>query len=322
MNQILFAQANTDGINLNRIVEPAKYIEGARILPLGFQEIPEGYTHIVFNSVFTYAAGKQEQMLKVCRNFGLKIVLDIDDNWHLSNTHFAYTPKYAEEVDFCIKNADIVWCASKKLYLECKKLNKNSHYIPNAATNRKAQPKGKGQKFGYVASATNHLQDAELLSKTFQNLAKDKLPGAQVCWSGFEPTKEGNKMLELFSSAGNYALSHYSKGIAYWWHYANFDTALAPLVKNNFNSYKSALKGIEAGAMGCAFICSDFEPYEVFTHKTDCLKAGSKSEWWSCFTQLYNDPELALAISENLQELVFDLFDPKKINAERIQTLG
>lgn len=322
----LFASALSDGVHMHRIAYPAQLIPGSAVLGLGFQNIPGGFTHIVFNSVYTYSAGYQKHMLEQCRAKGLKIVLDIDDYWKLPNPSRPKSKKeqnaYVQDVEFCIKHADIVWCASKQLYSACKTLNNNSHYIPNAAPLAKAQAKGNGKVFGYVATATDHWLDARGLQKSFSKLNNDGNHAIQVGWFGYRAQLEiDQQMRQLFESAGNHTIGHYQKGSAYWWHYKNMDTALAPLAKHVFNQHKSALKGIEAGAMGCAFICSDAPPYEEFEHGTHCLKARSAAEFYDHIQKLHKDADMALDISQNLQDLVMDLFNPQQIAAERIQTL-
>jgi hypothetical protein len=320
MKRILFATAKSHGVQMHRVQYPAAHMqETCTILPLGFQSIPEGFTHIVFNSVFTYTGGKQQEMLKACKDIGLQIVLDVDDYWHGPRNR---SDQYAKDVLYCIENADVVWCASKELLHKCNKINKNSHYIPNATPNQLGQPKGQGQRFGYVASAQDHYQDALVLSNCFRKMSKNKIPDAEIGWCGYQTKPEGEKMRQLFATAGRHFIGNYQTNSAYWWHYRAFDTALAPLENTTFNQHKSALKAVEAGAMGCAFICSDSTPYAAFEHNVDCLKAKSKFDWYKLVKKLHKDPQLAFALSQNLQELVKDMFNPQQLASDRLQTLS
>jgi glycosyltransferase involved in cell wall biosynthesis len=325
MTNPVFATSISEGCQMHRIANPASMLEYARILPIGFQEIPANATHIVFNQLFTYNDVHQQNMLDVCRAQGLKIVLDVDDYWHVPKTHHRYENKqqtnYAAEVEFCIKHADVIWCASKALYRKCKELNKNSHYIPNAAPLMRAEPKGQGERFGYVATAADHYHDAKLLSKSFGKLRRGKLPTAQVGWLGMRQTEQDQKMRTLFESAGHCFFAPYQTHSAFWWHYRTFDVALAPLVNNEFNNCKSALKAIEAGAMGCAFICSDAEPYSDLEHGVNCLKSSNDFDWFRNMRKLNKDPNLAHELSQNLQDYILDVYDPHKIAEDRQSTL-
>lgn len=324
MNPI-FATAISDGVNMHRIELPASHIPQSVILPLGFQEFPQGATHIVFNSVFTYTHGKQAEMLKACKDAGMKVVLDVDDHWQVNPDHRNYAAKqksgYAKDVTYCIKHADLVWCASHPLVEECKKLNPNSHYIPNAHADVLLPPRAQGKRFGYVAYATDHLQDATQLKRAFYLLRKNKLPNVEVGWCGNAGTPECNRMRDIFDKAGSYFMGQYLKGNTYWWHYRNFDTALAPVIPNDWSRYKSALKAIEAGSMGCGFICSDVENYQEFTHGTDCLKCNNTFDWYRNMKKLHKEPQFALDLSYNLQEIVKQKFNPQRWAAERVQLM-
>jgi hypothetical protein len=321
----LFASALSDGVNMHRIQLPASLIEGSRILQLGFQELPQDATHVVFNSVFTYTDGAQSKMFAACRDAGLKVILDVDDHWHVAPTHKSYSSNlksnYAKEVLQCIKAADMVWAASKPLFEECKKLNKKTHYISNAHPLTIQEPRSQGKRFGYVAFAQDHMQDVKQLYRAFSLLRENKLPNAQIGWLGNAGTEQCRLMQAEFERAGAYFMGQYLKGPAYWYHYRTFDVALAPLEPTQWTQYKSALKGIEAGAMGCAFICSDAEPYQDFTHGTDCLKANNGYDWFRHIKRLNQEPDYALDLSHNLQEIVKQKFDPQQWAAERTQLM-
>lgn len=320
----VFAQAITAGVDLHRIQTPAQCIPGAIILPLGFQEIPNHATHIIFNSLFTYTAGQQSKMFAACRAQGLKVILDIDDHWQIPETHSKYpqlkASNYAAEVVQCIKAADQVWCASKLLLDECKKLNRESYYVPNTYYNHHRAACGRGKRFGYVAHAQDHLRDASLLCKAFEKLAQENNE-LQVGWCGYQPTDAGNAMRAIFEKAGAHFIGQYRQGPTYWWHFMSFDVAIAPLEKTTFNSYKSNLKAVEAGAMGCAFICSDAPPYEDLDHGTNCLKARTRMDWYRQIKKLHTEPNLAEDLSYNLQQYVQEIHNPIYWANQRVELL-
>lgn len=314
-----FAPAPSEGVNQHRVIAPATFIPQARLLQPGFTELPPETTHIVINAAYANA-----DTIKQLRSTGLKLVIDIDDFWKVPTTHRNYkklkASNYAKEVPEAIKAADIVWCASKRLLDECRKLNKNSHYIPNAHSTFAMPARGKGQRFGYVATAADHLKDAELLRKAFRRLAKDQ-SAIQVGWCGMQNTEQCRQMRSIFEDAGSYFLGQYLPATNYWWLYQNMDVALAPLQTTDFNSYKSALKAVEAGATGCAFICSDSPVYQDFEHGTNCLKAKTQNDWYKHITKLHAEPNLALDLSANLQEYIKEMFNPVHWSNQRMQTM-
>lgn len=321
MQKLAFAPFPTEGPYQHRVVTPATHIAQATVLPVGFSSVPSGTTHIVIN-----AALASTSTITKLKDAGLKIVLDLDDHWQPPTWHCNYkeltASNYAKEVPKAIKAADIVWCASKPLLDICSNINANAHYIPNAYPSITEPPKSQGQRFGYVATARSHYNDAKLLRTAFGKLANAETT-AQVGWMGMRQGEtESSAMRDIFELAGSYFMAPYLPASNYLWHYRGLDVALAPLAKNNWNKYKSALKGIEAGATGCAFICSDWEPYQEFEHGKHCLKAKKPADWYNHITKLNAQPELGLELSHNLQEYVKENFNPVHWANQRMQTLS
>jgi len=323
--QIIWASAMSDGVNLHRIATPARSIANSIVLPLGFQETPKLATHIVFNSLYTYTAGQQQAMLEYCRSQQLKIILDIDDYWKFQKNHSNYTESqvnnYAEEVQFCIKNADLVWCASKKLQKLCKQLNNNAHYIPNCiVSSQNRSPIEQANRFGYVASANNHLHDLANLQGSLQKIRNSK-SNIAIGWCGYQKRcEDSDKMREMIACAGSHFVAEYLPPQMYMWHYKHIDVALAPLEKTEFNRFKSNLKALEAGHMGCALICEDLEPYAELQHEFDCLKVQD-GNWHDAIEKLANDKELAHNLAANLQQKIYSDYNIENVTQKRLETL-
>ena len=326
---ISWGKALSDGVNLHRIENPSKHINNSYLLPIGFQEIPNLTTHIVFNSVYTYSAGKQQEMLDFCKSQGVKVILDLDDYWRFPKTHSKYNEhkknNYSNEVEFCIKNADIVWCASKELLKISKKINSNSHYIPNAVDSTFSEkPRKNSNRVGYVGSAVNHLEDIKLLAIGLKKLSAIQLPlphSLTVGWCGWQnycdKSQEARKIIEL---AGQHFVAEYLPPNLYTWHYRHLDVAIAPLQKKIFNNYKSNLKAIEAGAMGCVFICSDSIVYEEFSHNVNCIKV-KKDEWDQAILSVAKNPDKTYKLASALQSYVLENYNAEKVAKMRIATL-
>lgn len=314
-----FAPAASDGINLHRVITPAAAIPAAFLLPQNFTELPPETTHIVLTAAYADPA-----TFKTIRATGIKVVLDIDDHWHVPphNSRYArlQASNYAALVPQAIKDADIVWCASKPLLDACLPLNKNSHYIPNTYATHWQVARSQGRRFGYVATAADHLQDAELMRKAFTRLGRE-LSTAQIGWCGMRNSDQDLKMRDLLELAGYCFMAQYLPSASYWWHFQSMDVALAPLAPTPFNGYKSALKAIEAGATGCALICSDQPPYSDFIHNQNCLKATTQMDWYRHITDLHANPSKAYDLSCSLQEYVKTMFSPEDWATQRLQTL-
>lgn len=117
--------------------------------------------------------------------------------------------------------------------------------------------------------------------------------------------------------------------------YANnynlFDISLAPLADNTFNKVKSQLKVIEAGFHHKAIIAQDFGPYQidltnaiqregVIDMSANAVLIGmnkNHKDWYAAIKKLVNNPELRIALQNNLHETVKDTYSIKKISEDR-----
>lgn len=90
--------------------------------------------------------------------------------------------------------------------------------------------------------------------------------------------------------------------------YKHLDISLAPLVENTFNSFKSNLKMLEAGAHKTALICSNFEPYiHDGINGKNCILIDQRKnhkDWHKAIKKLMNDEQLRTELGENLHQLV------------------
>lgn len=106
--------------------------------------------------------------------------------------------------------------------------------------------------------------------------------------------------------------------------YNETDVALAPLNYSQFNSMKSQLKIIEAGAHKCPIIASNNPPYtiDVIDGKNGFLiDTQNKSHWYDKMKFLSNNPNSIKDMGESLHELVMEKYTLEKVNKKRIQFL-
>ncbi len=73
----------------------------------------------------------------------------------------------------------------------------------------------------------------------------------------------------------------------------DWDIGLAPLVANEFNSSKSALKALEYGALGIPVIATDWDPYHDFVrHGETGFLVKQDHEWLKYMSELASDEGL------------------------------
>ena len=104
--------------------------------------------------------------------------------------------------------------------------------------------------------------------------------------------------------------------------YNEIDVALVPLIQNNFNSFKSQIKIIEAGWFKKAVIVSNVMPYTIdCTNKNSILVTPNKRNtgWGTAIKSLIHNPSKREDITEALHEYVVENYDMDKVNKIRNQ---
>jgi glycosyltransferase involved in cell wall biosynthesis len=116
--------------------------------------------------------------------------------------------------------------------------------------------------------------------------------------------------------------------------YNYFDVSLAPLVKSDFNGYKSQLKVIEAGFHKKPIIATAENPYLI--DLVDSFEYGNRVEngnallvqtrknhkqWFQQMKRLIENPSLREDLGEKLYETVKDTYSLKKVCKDRVEFL-
>ena len=121
------------------------------------------------------------------------------------------------------------------------------------------------------------------------------------------------------------SIDSYAKG------YNEFDIALAPLVDNTFNMYKSQLKVIEAGFHKKAIIAQNYGPYTIDlvsainkggtinNNGNSLLVETSKNhkQWGKYANKLIENPNMVEDLGEKLYETVKDRYNINNVTKDR-----
>ena len=123
----------------------------------------------------------------------------------------------------------------------------------------------------------------------------------------------------------------------YAYHYDDIDVLLAPLVKNEFNQYKSNLKVVEAAVKDTAIIASDNIPYSVDSisyllpngkpnPKGNCILVKQRNtpdknakEWIKAITYIVEHPDCLPKMKENNLNFVNANYNITTISQQRIE---
>lgn len=133
-------------------------------------------------------------LINMIKFLGVKVIVDVDDNWNLGNYHPMSLTAKKERWDIPIKEhlklADYVSTTTDIFANEVKKLNKNALVFPNAVNPTEDQfvPKpttSNRLRFGIICGSS-HKYDIELLSSMVSKLPKEYLDKVQFVLCGFD----------------------------------------------------------------------------------------------------------------------------------------
>ncbi len=252
---------------------------------------------------------------------GVKIVMDLDDYYQIDPSHYLFQTFMREGMTnhliANIKLADVVTVTTNLLASKIKHLNSNVVVIPNALPFDQGQFSMSGDtesKSPIVwAGGASHHNDLKLI----QNVAlSDK-----ITFVGFNPDNTEWIKIKLDHPKVNYEgelrLNEYMRA------YDGHKISIAPLTDTTFNSCKSNLKVLEAGAKGLPIVCSKVEPYFNSVDKDFVIYATNKTEWHQALTKLMVYKDYCVEQGQKLAEhvrLQYNLRDANELRRQVIES--
>lgn len=250
------------------------------------------------------------------KDMGVKIVCDLDDYWFLHKDHYLYQhfkdSEASKKIIESLKVADAVITTTATLADLVKEHNRNVFVIPNAlpfdtGQFQKSKDKESDTPFIYVGGAS-HRHDLEIIK------GMDK--GLTIAGFSFDP--------EWYAIQQTHKQAEYKNELPlenYMDAYNGHRIAIAPLIKNQFNSCKSNLKVLEAGCKGLPIITSKCLPYYNPLDSEVVIYANNKEEWRFALHRLWKDRAYCHDKGEALAEHVREHYSLNKANALRRELL-
>jgi glycosyltransferase involved in cell wall biosynthesis len=232
------------------------------------------------------------------KKHGVKLILDNDDYWDLSNANPAkglYDVYYGPDIKRTIKIANIIWTPSEYLAKQMRQINPNAviDIINNAVDLEEEQWKDQEKypsdlvRFGYVG-ALGHDYDVQSIGYDF----KDK---EMYCGQ----ISDYPQILNAKYVMSPRPIHSYTQM------YKSFDVSLVPLAANRFNWCKSDLKITESAATKTAVIASKTRPYnKVIIHGETGLLCSNRQEWKEAIEMM--TPSFAKYLGQNLHDALKD----------------
>lgn len=213
----------------------------------------------IFNGLPTHGRASIESL----RARGFKIVMDLDDSLLVPEGHMLaplFDSGLREELIWMMRNADAMLTTTENLAEEFSQYNKNVHVVPNGLPFDEegftiTQDRHSKSPFVWAGSET-HKADLMVLPDL-----GNKLTICGYKTEAAEPMSKEEWRIISEEIAPNAIYEHHRYIDHYMAAYDGHEIALAPLADNKFNTCKSNLKILEAGAKGLPIICSKNDSY-------------------------------------------------------------
>lgn len=328
MRIIAIGQRNS-GVSFHRLFNPIIYLQKDFAMMtdvLTEEELEKGYDIVFINR---YIVGTEvDELIRLREKYGFKLVVDIDDYWHLDPWHILYGKYPTQKVIDHIKIADLVICSNNDLAVHIDELNSNWIVISNALPYGEDQftdVKTESDKVRFVyAGSVTHGKDIALLKNPMKRVAADVITknNSRFILCGYSQDKqvanEWGRMINDYLCGFN--VDGYIREALPVDQYMNFyneaDACLIPLVDSKFNSMKSNLKVLEAAAKNAPVIVSNVKPYSECPY---IIPVGHQGGWFENIKKVVKDAiyrqEMGLANGEWCREK----FNLLKVNELRSQ---
>lgn len=312
--KIGFVSQSLTGVDYHRLLKPMQLLNSDHEFEVircdGASE--EMYDHnfdvIVFNRLLPII--KQEEFIKELKRRGTYVICDMDDHWILNYGHMGkrISDTYKRQTLEALINSNEIWVTHDHLGKAVEPLNCNWHVMTNAIDPEESQwrPKESHEtRIGWAGGAT-HFKDLML---------------TDGCWGETIPIVCGyNEKEKEWVRLAEHLKANYVNCLpvlTYGYLYEQFDIAIAPLVNNKFNTYKSNLKILEAGIKGLPIFVQDIHPY------TDETQGVYKVRDWKEALSIASKMD-AQEIRENgrqLRNYIIKNYNLRDINEKRKERL-
>ena len=333
MRIITVGQRNS-GVSFHRLFNPLIYLPKDYAMMtdvLTEEELKKGYDIVFINR---YISGTEvDELVRLREKYGFKLVVDIDDYWHLDAWHILYGKYPTQKVIDHIKIADLVICSNNDIAVQVDELNPNWIVIPNAL------PYGEDQftdvktesdrvRFVYAGSIT-HEKDIAILKNPMKRVATDVITknNSRFILCGYSEDKKleqvWGRMINDYLCA--FKVDGYIRSALPVDQYMNFyneaDACLIPLVDSKFNSMKSNLKVLEAATKNAVVIASNVKPYSQCPY---IIPIGHQGGWFENIKKVVKDAiyrqEMGVANGEWCREN-FDLVKVNKLRSQVFESI-
>ena len=214
----------------------------------------------IFARVPKFSLEKIQESVRFLRSYDAKIIYEIDDNLiDLDKKHpeFGYYQTQIDKKKYLLKNSDIVITSTENLSNQLKFHNSNIVVCKNV---RRVKPYNYGEedfnptkKLIYIASNT-HLPDLKILLDAVQRLNTEGiLVNLYLIGLNYVDVQQP----WIYNIPSPVSVDNYPEFMRWSKIFFNMDYGVAPLISNNFNQAKSAIKFLDYLEIGLPTIASN-----------------------------------------------------------------
>ncbi|MCX5871527.1 MAG: glycosyltransferase [Deltaproteobacteria bacterium] len=267
-----------------------------------------------------------------CRENNIRIVYDLDDLLlTLPEDHpeyEIYAPKSAAVFRWLLE-ADEVWVSTEALRHHVCQVNPRTHVVPNYIDDKLwIKPKMSVVKHEWMDSVRllymgtqTHRADFELVKKVLKRLKDEFLERIEINLIGISPDISSEKWYETITPPQAIGIS-YPAFVNWICNEPTFDIGIAPLVDNEFNRCKSAIKFLDYSALGLATVASDLNGYLLIRNGENGFRVKNTEEsWYEVLKILITDSALRNQIQLTAQKDIFEKYDYKSVAGHRTNLL-
>lgn len=308
------------------------------VLPLGFMDDIEGYvTNIPMQEVlergwdiflFNRVSPFDKDLSMVHKELNAKIIVDMDDDWLLPQSHIAYSTYQVlkTRLESNMRHADMVTCTNERIAERIYPLNNNVHIIPNAlpfGVDQFTDDKIESEQIRiFWCGSITHEKDLELLRYPLFRLPKNNI---QMVIGGYNASNKLSKetwdrMVNYYTASRsiNYEILNGVLPNEYMAMYKHADIMLIPLEKSAWHSAKSNLKILEAACKRVPVIVSNVEPYSRDTD-APVLWVNKQTDWIKHIRYLTENKQARIDYGNKLFEWAKEKYNLYEVNKTRRQ---
>lgn len=280
-----------------------------------------------YDIVYVNRVWEKDDLIELRKKYGFKLVVDVDDYWILNHDHLMFDSfnetGFASKLIKYMKEADLVTCTHDRLAEAICVHNQNVIITPNAIPYNQGQFNGERVATDAVkifwAGGITHDQDLKILEGPMKKVSGN----VQMILGGFSDSNETERyywgrMANYFTNEKKLPHTIF-RGVEVFQYYDLFkyaDIMLIPLVKNNFNKYKSNIKILEAAGKAVPVVVSAVHPYLGFPE--DIVNyVKDRSDWNKYIDRLVNDKDLRDEQGQRLLEYCHKNYNFNEINKVR-----